>query len=156
MVWMEVFLALGFAAHPHCFVKVIEVSKDRGLIIGGYLGPPPPACLAPTDAGHARYILTVLRFIFAVVAWGYIAEVFNTIVGAIAIDMINKARGPRAVGKGPHHTMGVDMVRFISPTQVGVNVALMVNCQKRFPYYQGPVLAGAVHQPGPGVASKFI
>ena len=52
--------------------------------------------------------------------------------------------------------MGVNMVRFYFPTQVGEDVALMVNCQKWFPYYQGPVLAGALHLPGPGVASKFI
>lgn len=156
MVWMEVFLALGFAAHPHCFVKVIEVSEDRGLIIGGYLGPPPPTFLAPTDAGHARYVSGVLSLVLAVGPRRHVTKVFDAVIGAITVDVINKARGPRAVGKGPHHTMGVDMICFIFPTQVGVDVALTVHCQEGFPYYQGPVLAGAVHQPGPGVASKLI
>jgi len=153
---MEVFLALGFAAHPYCFVKVIEVSEDRGLIIGGYLGSPPPACLAPTDAGHARYILGVLSLVLAVGPRRHVTEVFDAVIGAIAVDMVDKARGPRSVGKGPHHTMGVDMICFIFPTQVGVDVTFRVHCQEGFPNYQGPVLAGAVHQPGPGIASKFI
>jgi len=86
---MEVFLALGFAAHPHGLVKVLEVSEERGHIIGGYFGSPFPACLAPTDACHTRDICSVSSFVLAVSACGNVAKISDTIIGAIAVDVID-------------------------------------------------------------------
>jgi hypothetical protein len=129
VVWVVAHAELGRAAGSYGIEKVLEHTKAYPVLRPAYLGPPSILAGVPSDTNNAGRVRDVHLDVLGIFLPRHHPQVFNAIVCAVVVDVVDLADREAAMYESPSNAMRTEL----PSTEHGPSIAFAVNTTDRLP-----------------------